>query len=73
MNIIPKRKNNAEMPASKETEQSLAPAEGQKGGLTLEKGDLLAILLAGFFNFVLPVMLLCTSICLITYFLFTLL
>lgn len=73
MNFLPKRKHRAEMPASEEAGRSLAPAERQEDGLKLEKGDLPAILLAGFFNFVLPLMLLCTSICLITYFLFILL
>ena len=39
----------------------------------LEKGDLPAILLAGFVNFVLPLMLMCGAICLIAYLLFTIL
>lgn len=73
MNILSKHKRRTDMPASEEAERSLAPAERQEGGLKLEKGDLPAILLAGFFNFILPLMLLCTSICLIAYFLFTLL
>lgn len=34
----------------------------------LEKGDMAAILISGFFNFVLPIMLICTALCLLTYF-----
>ena len=37
----------------------------------LEKGDLFAILLAGFINFVLPIMLIIGAICGIAYFFFT--
>lgn len=34
----------------------------------LEKGDLAAILIAAFFNFILPIVLVCAAICLIAYF-----
>ena len=37
----------------------------------LEKGDLPAILIAAFFNFILPIMLLCSLICFLTYLFFT--
>ena len=37
----------------------------------LEKGDLPAILIAAFFNFILPIMLLCALICYLTYLFFT--
>lgn len=36
--------------------------------VNLEKGDIPAILISGFFNFVLPIMLICTALCLLAYF-----
>lgn len=36
--------------------------------VNLEKGDIPAILISGFFNFVMPIMLICTALCLLAYF-----
>lgn len=54
--------------AKEATEKKLSEASERKEKVVLEKGDLPAILIAAFFNFVPPIMLVCTAICLITYF-----
>ncbi|MDO5300304.1 MAG: hypothetical protein Q4F18_12805 [Clostridia bacterium] len=44
---------------------------GFEQNLELEKGDLLAIVIAGLFSFILPIMLVIGAICGATYFFFT--
>lgn len=46
-------------------------ARGFEKNIRLEKGDMAAILIAGMINFVLPIMLVITGICLLTYYVFT--
>lgn len=56
------------MRSAKRTE---ADGAEKREKVTLEKGDLPALLIAAFFNFILPIMLVCGAICLITYLFFT--
>ena len=61
MSLFPWRKNE------KQYDKLQEPKEKPE----LEKGDLPAILIAGFFNFILPIMLVLLAICLLTYGFFT--
>ena len=53
------------------TEPCPEEAQAPKKKVELEKGDLPAILIAGFFNFILPIMVVLTLICLLAYAFFT--
>ena len=53
------------------TEQPVNEEQEPSKKVELEKGDLAAILIAAFFNFILPTMLALTGICLLAYFFFT--
>ncbi|MBQ9301462.1 MAG: hypothetical protein IJ214_13235 [Clostridia bacterium] len=65
------------MQAKKEARKRLEEAhlarveQAKKEKLQFEKGDKLALLIAAFFNFILPIMLVLGLICLITYYFFT--
>ncbi len=61
MSFLPWRKNEKRFDEIKE------PKEKPE----LEKGDLPALLIAGFFNFILPIMLVLVGICFIAYAFFT--
>ena len=61
MGFLPWRKNE------KRFDEITEPKEKPE----LEKGDLPAILIAGFFNFILPIMLVLAGICFIAYAFFT--
>lgn len=71
MGLLPGYRERIQAWRKKEKEIPEAIKRAEK--VELEKGDLPAILLAGFVNFVLPLMLMCGAICLIAYLLFTIL
>ena len=54
-----------------EAEKRIDAAQAPKEKVELEKGDLPAILIAGFLNFILPIMLVLAAICFIAYAFFT--
>ena len=55
----------------KKEDRPTKDAPASKPKLELEKGDLPALLIAAFFNFVLPIMLVLAAICLLAYGFFT--
>ena len=54
-----------------EAEKRINAQQEFKEKVELEKGDLPAILIAGFLNFILPIMLVLAAICLLAYGFFT--
>jgi hypothetical protein len=68
MSIIKDIKNRMTARGRAEKEDTAVSKLKEEKKIVLEKGDLAAILIAGFFNFVLPIVFICAVIYLIAYF-----
>lgn len=68
MSIIKDIKNRMTARGRAEKEDTAVRKPEEEKKIVLEKGDLAAILIAGFFNFVLPIVFICAVIYLIAYF-----
>ena len=55
----------------RKTEEGTESPQEPRKKIELEKGDLPALLIAAFLNFILPIMLVLTAVCLLAYAFFT--
>ena len=70
MSIIKDIKNRMTARGRAEKEDTAVRKPEEEKKIVLEKGDLAAILIAGFFNFVLPIVLICADFFLVYLFLY---
>ena len=70
MTLLEKLQRRREVKAQREKEIREKNERGFDKDIKLEKGDVLAIVIAGFINFVMPIMLLVSLACLLAYLFF---
>ena len=71
MTLLEKLQRRREARQAREKEIREKNARGFDKDIKLEKGDVLAIVIAGLINFVMPIMLLVSLACLLAYLFFT--